>query len=244
MRTNVKSKEYFEKFFELQLDDLHYYENSLKEGEVKEDRVMAIKSTIFLNSLHTVIAKYSYGENPKDLVNEFLTVITRLEQGWDDEGATPEDDIHFDNYVVMLWMLSLGILLDISNEDFNRIVTVLDKSNRKDFLFDYLILFKTKNRLVTKKLTYEVYKPLFDICNSTEKSGVTEKLKIFLDKKWYKGMKRAYWYENHNSKADTFFGYWSFESGAIAKIFDLDDTSIKDSNFYPYDLVHWKNEKQ
>ena len=242
MRTNIKSKEYFENFFELQLDDLNYYENSLKEGKVKEDRVMAIKSTIFLNSLHTVIAKYTYGANPKDLVNEFLAVITYMEQGWDDEGTTTEDDIHFDNYVLMLWILSLSILLDISNDDFKRIVTVLDKSNRKDFLFDYLIWYKTKNRMVTKKLTYEVYKPLFDICNSKEKSAAAEKLKIFLDKKWYRGMKLAYWYENHNSKADTFFGYWSFESGALVKILELDDSSLKDTQYYPYDMVHWKDE--
>ena len=40
MGTNIKSKEYFENFFKLQLDDLNYYENSLKEGKVKEDRVI------------------------------------------------------------------------------------------------------------------------------------------------------------------------------------------------------------
>lgn len=240
MRTNIKSKDYFEKFFELQLDDLNYYENSLKEGKVKEDRVMAIKSTIFLNSLHTLIAKYSYGENPKELVNDFLTVITRFEQGWDDKGTTPEDDIHFDNYVLMLWMLSLGVLLDISDDDFNRIVTVLDKSNRKDFLFDYLIRYKMRDRSITSKLTYEVYKPLFEICNNTEKSVAAEKLKIFLAGEWYRGMKPVYWYENHNSKADTFFGYWSFESGALVKILGLDDSSLKDMQYYPYDMVHWR----
>lgn len=241
MRTIIKSKEYFEKFIQNETNRIAKLLDWIKIGKVVEERIPAIKSKIFLISLHTVIAKYSYGENPKELVNDFLTVITRFEQGWDDKGTTPEDDIHFDNYVLMLWMLSLGVLLDISDDDFNRIVTVLDKSSRKDFLFDYLIGYKIRNRLITKKLTYEVYKPLFEICNSTEKSVAAAKLKIFLDKEWYRGMKLVYWYENHNSKADTFFGYWSFESGALVKILGLDDSSLKDTQYYPYDMVHWKD---
>ncbi|MDR2905775.1 MAG: DUF1910 domain-containing protein, partial [Helicobacteraceae bacterium] len=88
MRTGIKPRQYFGKFFELQQDDLNYYEKFIHDetlrvaklsdwiqtGKVVEGRIAAIKSTIFLNSLHTVIAKYSYGENPKDLVDEFLAV--------------------------------------------------------------------------------------------------------------------------------------------------------------------------
>lgn len=37
---------------------------------------------------------------------------------------------------------------------------------------------------------------------------------------------------------------WSFESGAVAKICNLDDEQIKTSNRYPYDLVHYKNESE
>ncbi|MDD7379168.1 MAG: DUF1911 domain-containing protein [Lachnospiraceae bacterium] len=37
-----------------------------------------------------------------------------------------------------------------------------------------------------------------------------------------------------------YYGYWSFEAGAIAKILNLDDSSLKDVPYYPYDLVHYK----
>lgn len=35
------------------------------------------------------------------------------------------------------------------------------------------------------------------------------------------------------------FGYWSFESGALVKILGLDDSSLKEVQYYPYDMVHW-----
>ena len=46
------------------------------------------------------------------------------------------------------------------------------------------------------------------------------------------------------AKEKLYYGYWSFEAGAIAKILNLDDSNLKDVPYYPYDLVHYKsNEK-
>lgn len=41
------------------------------------------------------------------------------------------------------------------------------------------------------------------------------------------------------SKNDTYCGYWGFESGAIVKILDLDDSIIKNTSYYPYNMVHF-----
>jgi hypothetical protein len=35
------------------------------------------------------------------------------------------------------------------------------------------------------------------------------------------------------------FGYWSFENGALVKILGLDDSSLKEVQYYLYDMVHW-----
>lgn len=43
------------------------------------------------------------------------------------------------------------------------------------------------------------------------------------------------------SKFDTYSGYWSYESGAIAKVLQLDDEVLKNVPYYPYDLVHYNN---
>jgi hypothetical protein len=35
-------------------------------------------------------------------------------------------------------------------------------------------------------------------------------------------------------------GYWSFESGAIARILQLDDSTLANTPYYPYDMAHYK----
>ena len=48
------------------------------------------------------------------------------------------------------------------------------------------------------------------------------------------------WFDNHKNQQKLYYGYWSFESGAIAKILQLDDSSLKDAPYYPYDMVHYQ----
>lgn len=70
----------------------------------------------------------------------------------------------------------------------------------------------------------------------------TRKVKKMLEKAeikdWYN--EDCGCYETHKSKQNIYYGYWSFEAGAIAKILNLDDSRLKDVPYYPYDLVHYK----
>ncbi|WP_282917785.1 PoNe immunity protein domain-containing protein [Porphyromonas macacae] len=238
MRTELKDQEYFKTYFESQLDDIEYYNDALENGEVKEDRILAVRRKIFTISLHTLIAKYSSGYAVSELRNEFENVVTAFEHGWKDRGNTPEDNMYFDNYLLVLWMLSLGFLLDIESSAFERIVKVLDDSGRKDFFFDYII----KSRLSSRSISEEIiYPDQFLFLKELIKTKDISKMKIYLDKQWYKRMKLTYWYDNHKSKTNTFFGYWSFESGALVKILGLDDSLLKSQQYYPYDMVHWQD---
>ncbi|MFD0716408.1 PoNe immunity protein domain-containing protein [Paenibacillus sp. GCM10027626] len=236
MRTNIKSKEYFDRFLELELEDISYYDNALKQGEVKEDMIPSVKNKIFKTSLHLFIAKYSSEFPLENLTRDFVDVISRFEIGWKDKGNTPEDDIHFDNYVLVLWMLSLGILLEIEQKDFERIVAVVDNSNRKDYFFDVIISYRIPYRDISTKLSYpDQYGFLKDLMETKDVSAI----KKYLDENWYKSMKLTYWYENHKSKHDTFFGYWSFESAVFIKLLGLDDKILQTHEYYPADIAHY-----
>jgi hypothetical protein len=63
----------------------------------------------------------------------------------------------------------------------------------------------------------------------------------YLKNKWYHGHRDTAWYNRHKRKNSTYDGYWSFESGAIAKIMGLDDSGWEDLKYYPYDMVHYKD---
>jgi len=43
-------------------------------------------------------------------------------------------------------------------------------------------------------------------------------------------------------KEPGYYGFWSFDTAALAKILGLDDSALKNNNHYPYDLAHYKME--
>ncbi|SHL80412.1 protein of unknown function [Chryseobacterium carnipullorum] len=233
MRTRFKSTEYFENYITLNNEDIEFYEDGLKSGATKADRVLAVDRQIFTTSIHTIIAKYSAGAPIQEMQNDFLKVIDNLKTGWQSDTPT----IQFDDYILMLWMLSLGILLDISEDDYKKIIMVLDNSNHRDYIYDIMISSKISDRNIDSNMYYP---DEFGFLKNLYKEKNIAILKDYLDDSWYKKMKSTYWYDNDKNKNDVFFGYWSFESGAFVKILGLDDSSLKEQHYYPYDLVHWK----
>ena len=151
-------------------------------------------------------------------------------------------------YTRIINMLSAGILLEADNLYFGKIVELVKKEYSKDkskkFLNDYLIdlLINYKmpeiervNKSFWWKKPYQIFEEI-EITAKTNKEEAVKILKKYLQKQWLPT-------NNTQSRGKSYHsGYWSFESGAIVKIFNLDDTSLKNLDFYPYDMVHWKDE--
>lgn len=78
--------------------------------------------------------------------------------------------------------------------------------------------------------------------NNQSKELSIQKLEKYLKKEWYRGHSDCAWHDDHKYgiRHD---GYWSFESGALVKILGLDDSSLKGLPYYPYDMVHWNENK-
>jgi len=151
-------------------------------------------------------------------------------------------------YDEMLWMLSLGYLLDINEADFKKLVDVIDRDGVKDFLFEFIILAKVKDRQPIKEESYQeffgvpqTFEKLRKAIKETDKAKAEKLVKEFVTKEWYKNHKDSGWYDSHKSKHDTYFGYWSFETAAVVKIMGLDDSGFMDCQYYPKDLVNYEN---
>ncbi len=231
MRTTVKNLEYFQNYITLNNEDIEFFEDGLKSGTTKEDRVPAVNRQIFTTSIHTLIAKYSAGSPLDEIKNDFPEVIGRLEKGWQNEGKK----IYFDNYILMLWMLSLSVLLDVDKSDLLKIVNILDTSSQNDYLLDIIIASKLSDRKISPEILYPAE---FGFLKNLLENKDVSALKNYLDNYWYKKMKSAYWFDNDKNKNEVFFGYWSFESAAFVKILGLQDAVLEDQQYYPYELVH------
>lgn len=246
MRQQIKDSEFFlrsSKNLDLALSQS--IERRTK-GIVPPERMAISIDSSRANRLISTILKYTYGE-PIDVVKaEFLNALAYTNDSWVGLWTLKlSADKILNQYILsaydeMLWMLSLGYLLDIPDSDFKKLVELIDKDGVKDFLFEFIIRAKLKDRLPIVEESYreffgvpKVFEKLRQAIIETDKSKAETLIKEFITKDWYKNHKDAGWYNNHKSKHDVYFGYWSFETAAITKIIGLDDSSFADFPYYP-----------
>ena len=167
--------------------------------------------SILINSYEKEInLLYSLGENLETIEESYKRLLFYYSKMWDRKYG----------YIELIKVLSLGVLF---------------KVNRSD-------IFELEQRLISEgvEFEFEVYECLKQILDNDEKIIACEALKEYLQEKWYEIHRECAWYDSHKSSKNVYYGYWSFEAGAIAKILNLDDSSLKDVPYYPYDLVHYK----
>ena len=251
-RQQIKENNFFDAYFNSFLEQNERRLNLLKSGQVKSERILWFKKSSLDILLNFIIANYTAGKTKKEI--ELIKVIDHLNDSWNSEVTKLNYNDNFynqyplSNFDQMLWMLSLGYLLDIPNEDFKKVVEVIDRDGVKDYLFEFIIRAKLDDR---EPITEESYKKFFGVpkvfeklrqaITETDKSKAEKLVEEFITKDWYRNHKDAGWYNSHKSKHDTYFGYWSFETAAVVKIMGLDDSSFIDCQYYPKDLVHSEN---
>lgn len=254
MRQEIKNKEFYIRF----LSELKFVEQRridwIREGKVPSERIKTALDLFRAGSLYQTILKFTFGESINEVKSEFNNVIKYTNENWVGLWTLKlSADKELNQYILsaydeMLWMLSLGYLLDIPTEDFKKLVEVIDRDGVKDYLFEFIISAKLKDR---KPITEESYREFFgvpvvfeklrQVIIETDKAKAEKLVKEFVTKDWYKNHKDAGWYNSHKSKHDTYFGYWSFETAAVVKIMGLDDSSFIECQYYPKDLVHQEN---
>jgi hypothetical protein len=190
---------------------------------------------LFSDQISLLKAKYSIGTAPDALIDDVKFCISLMEKSWKAESG----------YVQLIWILSMGIMLEIENKYFETLKNLADRENLNDFLVDFLLKSKIpehdKQSLdFEHKTPYKATSEIVELAKK-DKDKAVERLKSYLSKEWYKGHSDMGWYNSHKSKWNVHTGYWSFESGALVIILGLDDSPLKDIQYYPYDMVHWKD---
>lgn len=138
----------------------------------------------------------------------------------------------------MLWALSIGILLEVDETTFDKLVDLVRKDDPEDYLIDYLI--QSRHPEWTIRINYNFPRPYGftrKIIEEENSEKAVSLLKEYLTKKWYQGCRAEGWYDLHKRNIDNYYGYWSFESGALCKIKGLDYKQLEEFPYFPYDLV-------
>lgn len=175
-----------------------------------------------------MLATYTAGYSIEKFQEEYLKYVDSLLPIWYSNSG----------YDAMLWALSIGILLEIEETTFDKLVDLVRKDDPEDYLIDYLI--QSRHPEWTIRINYNFPRPYGftrKIIEEENSEKAVALLKEYLTKKWYQGCREEGWYDLHKENIDNYYGYWSFESGALCKIKGLDYKQLEGLPYFPYDLV-------
>jgi hypothetical protein len=134
-----------------------------------------------------------------------------------------------------LVMVTFGLLLGWENL-LPRFVPLIDYRNDRDGMLEQLLINSGIERSPPPNecLRHLPYFKTLKIFKANQEDR-PELMAEYLED-WYSASRQEPYYDSHKRKA-AFHGYWSWEAAAITVLLDIDDTSYRDAQFYPRDLV-------
>ena len=193
-----------------------------------EEVIRLTKEDISIYQERKMIATYTAGYPIEKFKEEYLTFVDSLVPVWHSNSGYDE----------MLWALSIGILLEIDEMTFEKLVDLVRKDDPEDYLIDYLI--QSRHPEWTIRINYNFPRPYGFTRKIIEEENSEQALKLlkeYVTKKWYPGHRDTGWYDLHKYNIDNYYGYWYFESGALCKLKELDYKELEGFSYFPYDLV-------
>ena len=248
-RDKLSTKDNFLSLIKMQTGFIDEWKNDiekLKDSEKKGVQLYSLPNSeviqngykeILMYEYNNLLATYSAGEDINKILPMYKNIISLMEVAWEKENG----------YVLLLGIISMGVMLGVDNETFDKLIHIVKENNIKDSLIEYLIQYKEPNWVRETNhfyfnIPYKKIQCILEIYQSNKEEAIL-RIKKYLTKEWYRGHSDCGWYNIHKINIYAYSGYWSFESGALVKILGLDDSSLKDCPYYPYDMVHWLDNK-
>ena len=213
----------------LSIDELVEELEKLKQGinPYKRPIEKVIRSVQLDNSVcqkENMIATYTAGYSIEKFREEYLKFVDSLLPVWFSNSGYDE----------MIWALSIGILLEINDEIFDQLVDLVKKDDPEDYLIDYLIQSRHPDWKI--RINYNFPRPYGFTRKIIEEENAEQALKLlkeYVTKKWYPGHRDTGWYDLHKENIDNYYGYWSFESGALCRLKGLDYKQVRRASVFP-----------
>ncbi|WP_185154438.1 PoNe immunity protein domain-containing protein [Fulvivirga sp. M361] len=240
----ISDKNYYSRFIKTKTHLIQESNSEIINGNVPEDNVSNTIHRIFFDKLECLIAKYGRGDSIKSLKEDLNVLFSDLEISWTDQAAKfkkgrPQktlDQYWLNSYCYMVWLLSISILIGITDKQKNQITVLIESGNITDELILFLLSGLNGKKYSQQKAT--TYKPFKGLTKKGLQDINQQVVKAYL-KTWYQNTKLLTWHNYINSVNDKeyYFGYWSFESAAVVALCSINEKTIIEHPNFPTDLL-------
>jgi len=238
LREALKDKKYFDSHIK-ELDELNQKsKEELKNNEIEAIYIPDVIEGIFDFNLRKVFCMYSLGESIEDIRVVYIEAIESYYDAYQVGGIDYRNSFSDWDFPSVLAMLCLGILYDIEGEPLEKLLEVTRSIPSKYKIINYFLsYFIEVKQIATPDKLEPAFKNFNKMIDMSNEEILSKKHMDKYLKTWLKHHLRGFLTNTHNDFTDIYVGYWSFESAAFVKMRGLDDSSFRDSPYYPKDLL-------
>ena len=202
---------------------------SLSKNLVREDLIPANLWGGVDMGVDISICEYSLGY-------PFSTIKTKIEVAIEDYTKTlnASNTYGLSSYS-LLRLVSMAILVEVGDYHWGLLVDKWQECGEYGKLIGLLLKYRSP-AASAKHETFidERYEKLLNTFEVDDPFELEKQLKAYV-KKWYVRHKSLEWYNSHTrDDIIAYFGYWSFETAAVAKVRGIDLTGTTLGEYFPY----------
>lgn len=226
MRDHNKDIDYFKKTISIKQNGLSHVQSEFNDADDAEDRD-ELSDRLIMYHLDLIELLYSSNGSSNEIKNHLYRIFELLNHCQ-----------YEDSYVQCLWLLSISYVLDISPTAIEILKKRILENKYDDFVVSAILNKMFGDVPIKDSFNWKrPYQKLQGILEQKENADVFL-LKEYLEKHWYKGHSDMSWYDGHNKAINVYTGYWAFETVALVKMFNLDDSTLKGLKYYPSELLN------
>ena len=261
IRDSMGDLSYWNGLIALQISDIANMQHRIKEPPGDPSYRPQYLFELAKENWHLLFCRYSLGDPISELAQYFPPLLNAWEESerlgqsvWTEQQQYTRHGwaVNLDHYIVCFWLVGLALSLEISDDQWQRLLTLIGNEG-EDELLDRVIASRQPGRKIGSKLCHpEPYQRLLDAVNAPQDKQA-QMLFTFVDK-WYKELNRPpkkglsedtamydrpYWYilGNRQLEDSGYFGRWCVEAIAAVKAFGIDDSLCLGHEHYPGDLL-------
>lgn len=247
VRQSLFSENHYNNFLREHDDVIEFLKTNTFQSDSAEEEAALRSRHIQRLALDRLLAAYTAGEE----ITSLLPLLEDLIEKYEIRQAKLEAYEHIPNisplaiddwpYQYEECVQAIGFCILLQRTDLlERFVKLMDSAgyDNSDTLYEDLLTKLLPDRHDVDYWFHGVYSPLIQAIYADSKEEAAEFLKQYCEQ-WYSAFEQAPWHDLHQQGEDgNYVGYWAIEAGAIAFLYDIDDSKITHM-VYPMDLVEY-----
>jgi len=247
LRDNLKNKKYFDDRVDFRQECIREDIDDLKnDNSLSLDSKMQFAFGLVSDTMELLHQKYSRGDDLAEFKPHLLSALEY--RGWqkhyadllpDNEQTARIDweELHEDDLRRTIIWLAFAYCLDMGKDYYQQVFTLIDNQGIDAILDNLAVdMAGTEREIANTPLFKKRFGRLYKVIDGTPEQRPAL-VKAYLDG-WYKAEGSP---DYHLMDTDAYTGYWCWGAALVVKLYNIDDSSFIDHEYYPKDLVHWSD---